>query len=516
VSLLEAGDGLSPLDFSLKKGENSPLFKRFKGFIRKKGLLGPDPSVLVALSGGPDSVCLLHLFYLLSLSRKIDLQAAHLHHGLRGKEADRDAEFSRKICQVNSIPFHLAHRKVATFAQERRMNLQEAARGLRYRFLKDVARREGIKLIATAHTSDDQAEELLLRFIRGSALEGLSGIRAKRKDGIIRPLLFAEKDEILRHLDTYNIPFVTDSSNLASKYTRNRLRQSLIPVIKKEFNPSVTATLSRTAFLLQDDEDVLAEFACRAFKEALVIPKAPCLDKKDGFVALSIETLRNWKPAIQRRVILMALEAAGVERSKILADHLLRIQHIAETKLPSGIYSLPGGFCALRIYSHLVVTKKGFFDEMHLKSGNEWLYEVKAPGIFSLPGPLGTVSIDTGLGLDIKRDKINELSKSGYPRPVYMDAQKISFPIQLRLKRPGDRFRPFGAKAELKLKDFFISRNIPKIVREFIPLVVRDQEIAAVCGVEVGHYFRVGDGAALEVRWNPPRPLKAVLSLSGG
>lgn len=514
MSLLKAGDSLSPLDLSLKKGENSPLFKRFKGFIREKGLLDRNSSVLVALSGGPDSVCLLHLFYLLSLSKRIDLQAAHLHHGLRGKEADRDAEFSKRICRINSIPFHLAHREVATFAQERRMNLQDAARSLRYRFLKEVAQREGIRLIATAHTSDDQAEELILRFLRGAALEGLSGIRIKREDGVIRPLIFAEKDEILKHLDSYNIPFVTDSSNLTSKYTRNRLRQSLIPIIKKEFNPSVIATLSRTAFLLQDDEKVLAELAWKAFTKALTIPAAPSLDKKDGFVALSIEVLRNWRPAVRRRAILLALEEAGVERNRILADHLLRLQHIADTDFPSGTYSLPGGFWAVRIYSHLVIMKKSFFNGIQLKGGSKWLYEIQSPGIFNLPGPLGMISINR-MGSDIEKDKIKELIKGGYPRPVYIEAKKITFPMQLRLRRPGDRFRPFGAKEELKLKDFFISRNIPKIMRDFIPLVTIGQEIAAVCGIEVAHHFKVTGGAAMEIQWEPLTPLRALLSLSG-
>ncbi len=511
MSLLDYGAGSSPLDFSFNKGEDSLLFKRFKGVIREKGLLGSASSVLVALSGGPDSVCLLHLFYLLARSKKINLQAAHLHHGLRGKEADRDAEFAKEICQTNSIRFHLAYEDVAKFAHERRMNLQGAARNLRYRFLKDVAQREGIKLIATGHTADDQAEELLLRFIRGSALEGLSGMHPKRGDGVIRPLLFAEKDEILKHLDAYKIPFIMDSSNLASKYTRNRLRQRLIPIIKRDFNPSIVSTLSKTAYLLQDDEEVLADLAYKALEGALVFPKTVSL--REGFVILLIGALTKWKPAIQRRVIRLALEMVGVQRARILADHLLKLQHIIESDLPSGSYSIPGDFWAARIYNHLIIIRKGLFDKGQWKVDGDWLREINAPGIWELPSPLGSISINKIKNFEAE-GKIRKLAGSSYPRPLYLDAKIAQFPMQLRLRRPGDRFRPFGAKDESKLKDFFINRNIPRVIRDFIPLIVKGQKIAAVCGIEVSHCFRVTGRSVLEICWEPSNLLKIMLSLS--
>jgi len=512
VSLLKNVDGLSTQDLHLKKGENSYLFKRFKGFIREKGLLEGASSVLVALSGGPDSVCLLNLLYLLTQKLNLKIYAAHFNHKLRGEEADRDSNFSQMICKANAIPIYIESKDVGKFAKEKRLNIQDAARKLRYGFLKRMAKEANIDLIATGHTADDQAEELLLRFLRGSALEGLSGIRARRTDNIIRPLLFAKKREILRHLQTYDIPFVEDSSNLTNKYTRNKIRRLLIPLIKSEFNPSITTTLSRTAFILQDDEDALMELALKAFNHASLPEKSLSSYKDNLAVTLSIEVLNRYHRAVKRRALLIALEKAGVPKDKILADHLLKLQHIVEKKNePSGSYRLPEKFLAIRIYDKLLLTK-AFNSEKKTESHQDLLV-IKKIGTIIFATPVGLVNIQK-VDFEQAMDSIVAMkNKATFPKALYLDAEKLSFPFQIRFRRPGDKFRPFGAQEERKLKKFFIARNIPKIFRDFVPLIIKEQKIAALCGIEIGDDFKVTGKKALKISWEPDEPLKSMLSL---
>ncbi|NPA93826.1 MAG: tRNA lysidine(34) synthetase TilS [Thermodesulfobacteria bacterium] len=514
MSLLNSGDGPSPQDFSLNKGKNSLLFRKFKGFVKERALLDGVSSVLVALSGGPDSICLLHLLYLLSKTQDIKLHAAHFNHMLRGEEAERDADFAKKVCEANQIPFYLGAEEVACFAKEKKLCVQEAARILRYKFLKDTAASHGIEAIATGHTADDQAEELLFRFLRGSSLTGLSGIRPKRADGIIRPILFARKIDIVRHLNSHDIPFVTDSSNIQNKYARNKIRNVLLPLLQKEFNPSIVETLSRSAYLFQDDEDALNHYASHLLRKVIVYPdKNSGTDHLPDLVILDTEPLSQAKSAILRRVLLLATELAGIDRGKILSDHLLKLEHLAMERSPSGHYNLPDGFCASRIYRHIAIFRK---ELCNLKNGLENQLErlklIKAPGTLDLGEYLGTITL-TPRPMS-NQEGVNKLG-GPYPRPLFIKLDANTFPLQLRFKKQGDRFRPLGMKEHVKLKDFFIGRHVPKILREAIPLLVRGSEIAAVCGIEIGDEFRVENGHALEIIWQPSAFVKTIFSLGG-
>ncbi len=513
MSLLNGGGGRSPLKFDPHKGKNSPIFKKFKGFVRRYGLLDQVESVLVALSGGPDSVCLLNLLFLLSKKRGFRLYAAHFHHGLRGVEADRDALFSKKICEENCIPFFLGKGDVKVLSKKNGLGIQDAARRLRYDFLKDLAREKQIDAIATGHTADDQAEELIIRFIRGASLQGLSGIRARRDEGIIRPVLFATKKELVEHLELMGISFVTDSSNLEDKYTRNRVRQLLIPVIRKHFNPSISKCLSRTAMLLQEDEDALMALARKAYERARLGlkdvegPKIP-----ENMVALRVKMLADEPNSVLGRALLMALKDAGVPVERIVSDHIVKVQHLLRGKNPSSFYRLPSGFLAVRIYNRLLIS-------------TDFLKELKAQCILGpCPQIDGQAKIDLGPCLGVIRVKetdysamklavSGETSSPRYPRPIYLGYEDGLLPLHVRLRIPGDRFIPLGFDKPLKLKDFFIGRHVPKILRDFVPLLVKDSEIAGVCGIEVAHPFRVRGKCALKVHWEPKGLLKTLFLL---
>ena len=512
MSLLKKGGGRSPLKFDLSKGKNSPLFKKFKGFVRNFGLLNHVNSVLVALSGGPDSVCLLNLLFLLSKRAGFQLHAAHFHHGLRGAEADRDAAFSKNLCKVNDIPFFLEKGDVKELSQKRGLGIQDAARRLRYQFLKDIAGENAIDVIATGHTADDQAEELIIRFMRGASLEGLSGIKVRRDDGIIRPILFATKREILEHLSRTGIGFVTDSSNLEGKYTRNKVRQLLIPVIRKHFNPSISKSLSRTALLLQEDEEALMTLARKAYEGA-----RQGLQKRNGgkasetLVVLSIDRLSREPSSILRRVLLLGLKDAGVSQERVVSDHILKMEHMVRDDIPSSTYRLPDGFMAVRIYHHLLISLD--FVKNLKSDGTREMPLIQGPGDIDLGPALGMIKIRETDSFSFENGLSRNLS---YPRPIFLGYDKNLMPLGVRFRRPGDRFFPYGFKEPVKLKDFFIRRRIPKIVRDFIPILVKDGQIAGICGIEVAHPFRVTGERALIVSWKPTGILNQIFRLLNG
>ncbi len=510
MSLLKDGDSLSPLMLGLDKGKNSAIFRKFKGFVNQFRLLKNAGSVLVALSGGPDSVCLLHMLYLLSLKHKFRLYGAHFHHGLRGEEADRDACFSRMICSANSITFFLGSGDVKALSNRQGLGIQDAARKLRYRFLMDIAEKKSIDVVATGHTADDQAEELILRFIRGSSLGGLSGIRPGTNGKIIRPLLFARKKEIVEHLEKIEIPFVNDSSNLEEKYTRNRVRMILVPMIKKGFNPSITGCLSRTAMLLQDDEDTLSALAADVYKKAKKPRKRFQRNCERQPVLLQVRRLRGQPPSLIRRALLYALQEAGVSRERVVSDHLVKLEHMTTKAVPSSLYRLPGGFSALRIYDWLIISED-FSARLQKLRESSLSLNIESTGRIDLGHDLGIIILE-------KREAFRfgnrQMQERPYPRPIFLGCDTDIFPIEIRFRKAGDRFLPLGAKEPVKLKNFFINRQIPRIVRDIIPVIVKKGEIACLCGIEVGEHFRVKGQEIMEVRWEPPEFLMTIFSLS--
>lgn len=227
------------------------LLSRLAAFDRAEGLIRPRDSILIALSGGADSVCLAHHLARIARRRNLRLAALHIHHGLRAQEADRDAAFSEKIAARLNLPFILERVQVSKFARKERRSLEDAARVLRYRTLRSVARRLACDAVATGHHADDQAETFLLHLLRGKKVKGLGGMAPRRplKEGIrgadimlIRPLLDLSRREILAYLKAYGLKYRTDSSNREERFTRNWIRRTVLPLLETR-NPGLRANL---------------------------------------------------------------------------------------------------------------------------------------------------------------------------------------------------------------------------------------------------------------------------------
>ncbi len=477
MSLLRGGTGLVP-----------EITQKFARFVRNRAIIPRGARVLVAVSGGADSVCLLHLLKEFQEDWDLSIHVVHVEHGLRGEESERDARFVEEMAERLSLPFHLARVDVTGLAHRAALSVQEAARSLRYGFFDEARRLVGADLLATAHTADDQAEELLIRLIRGSGLPGLSGIAAERDGWIVRPLLACTRDDIVSYLLERGIPWVEDSSNSKSVYLRNRVRAELLPLIKKRFNPSFHLGAERITRVLADEDDYLEDGARRVFEDA-------CVEKREGGCILELKCFRKAHPAIRRRVCRRAIQEAGLMSGSIRSVHIETFDRIVTGEAPGAWMPLPGGGRVERRYGRILVLKE---------KGQEITCTVRevpvlGSGIWEDPAGHGYVEV-ARIPCPVS---FPAQGQGMFPRTLWLADRADLFPLMMRTRLPGDRFRPFGMAAPLKLKDFFMARKVPRSIRDRIPILVQGGEVMCVCGIEVSEECRVPFGAkeAVSIRW---------------
>ena len=325
-------------------------------FLREQNMLQPGDRVICAVSGGADSMAMLWALNTLKEKLKIDVQAAHFNHNLRGEESDRDEAFVKNFCHTHGIVCHVGSARVE--AGEK--GLEAAARNARYGFLQQLPGK-----IATAHTADDNAETMLMHLIRGTGLKGLGGI-APNRENIIRPMLTVTRQEVLQFLKEEKIPYVTDSSNETDAFLRNRIRHHVMPLLKAE-NPSLTENLSATALRLRQDEAVLDEQAA---------------------LTSDVEVLRQMPPSVQTRALQKLLVSFGVREPE--AQHIALLRRLVCSENPSAAGEFPGGVVIGREYGTLVKLEKGE------KLGT---YALNCPGETEIPELGIRVTCQSGEGI---------------------------------------------------------------------------------------------------------------------
>ena len=496
MSLLNSGGSLPPADLDLDKGKQSPLLAGFKGFIRREDLFRKNASILIAVSGGPDSVCLLNLLFLLSSPWSLRLAVAHFDHCLRGEESRRDCGFVQDLCRRNSIPFFSNRADIGAIAREKKLGVQETARKIRYAFFRDTARREKLQFTATGHTCDDQAEEIIFRLTRGSGPDGLSGINVRRRDGIIRPLLFSRKKEILEHLRRYEIPFVADSSNLQTKYTRNRIRKLIMPLLEKEVNPAAVRAIYRAGRLLAEENQALESIAESAYG------RCSAANMKIPGIAFSRNLLLQVPKAVRKRIYKRAMVETGVPPRYLKSDHMEKADEIIVSENPSSVYSLPEKRMLLKNYDRIYFLRETVdYRDTKGSCDMEFSQTVYEPGLLKLPAGSGELLlVETGCSEMESRE-----SGSFFPRPLWICLDEVDFPFQVTFRKRGDRFDAYGLNKDVKLKKFLINRHIPRTIRDFLPILRKDNKIIAVCGIEITEKakIRASSRRCLRILWKP-------------
>ena len=393
------------------------------------GMIPPGSKVLCAVSGGADSMCLLHM---LSQREDITLAAAHFNHQLRGKEADRDEEFVREVCSRWDIPLTVGRGDVRACAKREKRSVEEAARQMRYAFLFQTAKTDHCDLIVTAHNADDNAETMLLSLIRGTGLTGLTGIPFRR-ESIIRPLLGMTRRDILAYLDRENIPHREDSSNRDERYSRNRVRAKVMPVLR-HLNHRAVEHMAATAAQLAEIDRYLDENA----RELLVQVK-----ESPGSLSLPAHVLFQAPRVLQPRMVFQLLDRLEVGRRDFRAVHMDAVLSLS----PGGSLDLPRGVTARREYDSFILTT-----------------QKDSPSVFTSFPPREGENPVPGTGWTVVLE--------GPPWPG----------LVVRPRQTGDGMTlPNGHKKSLK--KLFIDRKVPRLERERVPIAADEDGVIAVAGL---------------------------------
>ena len=445
-------------------------------------LLAPGEPLLVGVSGGADSVALLHA--LVQLGRKPHV--CHLNHQLRGADSDADAEFVGQLAQKHGLPFTVEKRDVAAFAAERKLSLEDAARRARHEFFAAVAERTGIKTLALAHTADDQVETFLLKLLRGAGATGLSGMEVEHELGgmrVIRPLLGVRRSEILDYLAAEELSWREDASNADPRFTRNRIRHVLLPLLEREFNPAVRETLLRTAEILRDEDSYLTHHVSDA-----VYSSDYCGEEID------IEAFRGWSPAVQRRVVRLWL---GPE-IELGFEHIEAVRELALSDSPSAEVHLPEDLVVYREYDELKKARREELEPVRGKwplaiSGETVIQELGVKFICHPESVEGSRSLPKEICRQTTGGPQRFRSAQNDKQSECFDADSLGDSPFIRTWQEGDHFQPLGMSGEKKLQDFFVDEKVPRRMRGRTPLLcAADGRIAWVVGVRIADPFKIG------------------------
>lgn len=434
--------------------------------IKKYLMLQQGDSVLIGLSGGPDSVCLTLILDELKEYFNLSLHALYVNHGLRPKENREEEDFCRRFCEGQGIKFYTEAVAAKQHSEAMKINLQEAARELRYDAFERLAHKVNAAVIAVAHNADDQAETVLMRLIRGSGRKGLSGIPPVRGN-IIRPLIDITREDIELFLSGKNISFMTDPSNLKSDYSRNRLRLEVFPLLKDE-NPSVIESINRTAEILRGEDDYLEIQTTKTMMRLIT-------RKTDESIELFLIPLMNIERAILRRILRRVLSEIGAVRGIELV-HIDDIIHLIKECRSGDSINLPKGIRALKGYSTLLFTR-------------ETIEGLKMQDI-DIPGEI----ILGGTGLKLVSQLIDKQEETDGRDTAVFDYDSLTLPLQVRMRKDGDYFYPAGFGKRKKLQDFFVDEKVPREQRDTVPIIVSGEDIIWVAGCRMDERFRAKEG----------------------
>jgi len=472
--------------------------------VGRHALLRDGRRVLVALSGGADSVALLLILRELERDGAVVVAgAAHLNHLLRGADADADEAFCAALAARFDVPFLAGRVDVAALARAGKRSLEDAARTARYAFLERAADTLGADAIAVAHTKDDQAETFLLRLLRGAGARGLAAIRPRvrlpagtpeARRWVIRPLIDLERAALREYLAAGGQAFREDATNADVSIPRNRVRHELIPLLESRFSPAVVDVLAREAALARDDEDFLQGEAIKLADRIVLTGRTP----GPADIHLDIAGLLRAPRALASRVVLGALQRQAGSRP-IHFDHVERVFALAAAG-GGGAISLPGQD-AVRSGAVIVLRRRrsvplrgrlAHRSGEAAKVGNTFAFSLSIPGEVALDPQKLTVTAERLPGTDAAQARPMKWAARG--TEVGVAAAALRLPLAVRSRRPGDRFRPLGAPGARKLQDFFVDRKVPRGERDTVPLVVdASDRIVWVVGQTVAEDFRVTD-----------------------
>lgn len=467
--------------------KNEVFIKKFKQTIACYDLLKIPPQaglekgdkVLVAVSGGPDSVALLYALLEIKDELDLDLCVAHLNHKLRGRESDEDQRFVKNLASELNLKFFSKSVDVKKEAKKEKLSLEEAARLLRYRYLEDLTNRIKADKIAIGHQADDQAETFLMRLLRGAGGAGLSGIPPKRGK-IIRPLIEIKREEIEKFLKERGQSYRTDSSNLLPNYFRNKVRLLLLPQIKKKFNPKIVDVLNRASNIISLQQQYI-EKNCEEILPLL------CKIKKKDKIVLDLKRFIDYDICLKRETIRLCVrELVGdgfasftTSSTELSFDSIERTLNLIQKQKSGRKVRLTRSIWAEVSSENLAI---------YVEKKKQHDYPICLPGKKNL----------RSLGMRIKSDIVSRSSlpqkiKSKGEKVAFLDWGKLKGPFRLRSRRPKDKFKPLGMDGTKSIADFLIDMKVPRYQRDEVMLLTTRGKIAWILGHRISDEFKVTD-----------------------
>lgn len=449
--------------------------------IINKELINYGEGVIVGISGGYDSVCLLHILYSVSTELGIKIYPVHVNHMLRGDEAIRDENFVRNFCSSLGLEVYVKHIDIAKKSKDEKISLEEAGRNARYDEFNRIAKLHSAAKIAVAHSRNDQAETILMRICRGTGLEGLRGMEYKR-DNIIRPLLEIDRSQIEQYVNDMGIKAVTDSSNLHTDYFRNRIRLNVIPAINSAFRSDITENLLRLSKIVVAEDDYLS------YNSELYYQKS-VHTQKSMYAELDLKVLMEIHQALRFRVLRLAIEKTCSTLNGLEYIHLEKLNDLIESGRTGAQIDLPHSLAAVKSYNLLILREQGRSDREQFEQ------KLNIPGETEISN-IGSYMQTELINFDSIKSCREFINKNEKVHTKFVDFEKLTATgknITVRNRRDGDVFKPLKSNGTKKLKEYFIDNKVPREVRNTIPLIAVGKEIVWISGNKISDNYKVTD-----------------------
>jgi len=466
------------------------LRKQVAGVIREYNLFNTNDRVLIGVSGGPDSVALLSLIYNSSRTNPpySEIIIAHLNHSIRGRESDEDEQFVATLAEKYSVPLITEKRDIIKIARERKISLEEAARDERYKFFESAAEKVGANVIAVGHNADDNAETILHRIIRGTGITGVSGIRPKRKltpvstINLVRPLLFTWRKDLTAYLEEEDLTYCIDSTNIEKDKLRNRIRLELIPYLEENYNAKIKKSLATLGETALQNSDYLEAKAKALFEDVWINREASL-----GTIVLDINRLKESPQILQQMIIKEAIIRLDIPLKKLSNRNYKDILNTLNSKKTSANNVVKEYLNVRREENELHLSKSKYCAEATPVIGET---EIKVPGETEL------VDMNCRIRTEIREIEngfLEEFKRNKTSHEEAVDFDKISMPLTVRTRKPGDRFRPLGSRGAKKIKDFFIDHKVSVMERDTVPIVTMNGEPIWLVGFRIDDRIRVSE-----------------------
>ena len=440
-------------------------------------------TVLVGVSGGPDSIALVHILLALAPKFSFKVAIAHLNHCLRQEESARDETFVVSLADQLQLRVHVERQDVRRYQKSRRLSLEEAARQMRYRFYHAIAAKYGYEKIALGHHSDDNAELILIYLLRGSGPLGLTGIPPVRDHKIVRPLIDIQRNEIMEYLAVKGLDYIMDSSNRDLRLLRNKIRSRLIPELQTEYNPKCVDSLNRMATILTAEEKWIDDHILPIYKDAVILESPERL-------GLSLDRLKQEPIAAQKRLIRKALLQVKGNLRRITFTQIEAVLKMVQEGTAGDMLDLPDRICVGREQGCLLISNAQQLPR-HKAEGRlpravpEYSYQLSVAGEILIK--------EAGVQLCFNEIPVEHVSdwRQAERQIAFMDMDKLSFPLLIRNFRPGDRFSPLGIRGRQKLKKYFIDHKISRTERMKCPIVLSRNKIIWVAGHRLDNTVKI-------------------------